>query len=276
MRSGTPATLGTPALTLLVTSPRVAPGLLSRDAWRVLDAAAGTGAVLARDLEEPLAQAVTAAGLEVRAAGSASVDRLATELVALTSGGREVVWLGSADGDPGLSDALAVELSRQESPPEIEILVGSWDVPGGRLLDAVAVMDRLRSAGGCPWDRKQTHASLVPYLAEEAEEAAEAITALATPEGHVEDVCEELGDVLFQVLFHARVAEEGATPVAGEEATWPPFDIDDVAATLVAKLVRRHPHVFGDSTASTPEEVEAQWAEIKATERAEKAARRES
>ena len=99
--------------------------------------------------------------------------------------------------------------------------------------------------------------------------------ALQTPEGHVEDVAEELGDVLFQVLFHARVGAEGATPVAGEDgASWPPFDIDDVAATLVAKLVRRHPHVFGDSDASTPEEVQAQWQEIKAAERAAKAARR--
>lgn len=263
-------------LTLLVSSPRVAPGLLSREAWRTLDRVSGNGAVLAGDLDDPLAGAVMAEGVEVTSVGDAlgHPDRTAVRLVEATADG-DVVWLGSADGDPGLSDALAAEVSRHQDPPQVEVLVGSWDVPGGRLLDAVAVMDRLRSEGGCPWDREQTHTSLLPYLAEEAGEAAEAIAALQTPEGHVEDVADELGDVLFQVLFHARVGAEGTTPVAGEDgASWPPFDIDDVAATLVAKLVRRHPHVFGDSDASTPEEVQAQWQEIKAAERAAKAARR--
>jgi XTP/dITP diphosphohydrolase len=147
----------------------------------------------------------------------------------------QVVWLGSADGDPGLTDALAAELSRVavgEDPPPVEVLVGSHDAPGARLLDLVAVMDRLRSPGGCPWDAEQTHETLTPYLLEEAFEAAEAIET-----GDRAGLQEELGDVLLQVVFHARVAEEdGATP----------FDIDDVAAGIVAKLVRRHPHVFGD------------------------------
>ena len=81
-----------------------------------------------------------------------------------------VVWLGSSDGDPGLSDALASEVSRLEVPPDVEVVVGSWDVQGGRLLDVVATMDRLRSPGGCPWDAEQTHESLAPYLVEEAHE----------------------------------------------------------------------------------------------------------
>ena len=87
----------------------------------------------------------------------------------------DVVWVGSSDGDPGLTDALAAEVSRRDDPPEVEMLVGSYDVPGSRLLDLVAVMDRLRSPGGCPWDAQQTHESLVPYLLEEAHEAVEAI-----------------------------------------------------------------------------------------------------
>ena len=87
----------------------------------------------------------------------------------------DVVWVGSSDGDPGLTDALAAEVSRRDDPPEVEMLVGSYDVPGSRLLDLVAVMDRLRSPGGCPWDAEQTHESLVPYLLEEAYEAVEAI-----------------------------------------------------------------------------------------------------
>lgn len=164
-----------------------------------------------------------------------------------------VVWVGSPDGDPGLSDALAAEAARRGAAPEIEVLIGSWDVPGARLLDAVAVMDRLRSPGGCPWDAEQTHASLVPYLVEEAHEAVEALES-----GERDHMVEELGDVLLQVLFHARVAQEDDTA---------PFDVDDVAGRLVTKLVSRHPHVFADVTAEDAATVEANWEQIKAGEK---------
>ncbi len=247
---------------LLVSSPRVAPGLLSREAWRVLEDA---DLRLAGAADEPLALAVAAEGLSVQTPSSISADHLARELVTTAEQGRTVLWLGSTDGDPGLHDALAAEVSARPSPPDLEVVVGSWDVQGARLLDAVAVMDRLRSPGGCPWDAEQTHETLVPYLHEEAQEVAEAIAGLSNACTHPEDVCEELGDVLLQVLFHARVAQE---------ATQSPFDIDDVAGTLVAKLIRRHPHVFGDSTASTSGEVEAQWEQIKAAERVAKATHR--
>lgn len=243
-----------PGLTLLLTSPRVAPGLLTRDAWHSLDAA---DAVLAADLDDPLAEAVSASGVGVEALPG-QPPTLARRLVELAGAG-PVVWLVGADGDEGLTDAIAAEVSRLDDPPPVEVLAGSWDVQGARLLDVVAVMDRLRSPGGCPWDAEQTHASLAPYLLEEAQETVEAIES-----GDREHLAEELGDVLLQVAFHARVAQEDAVS---------PFDIDDVAAGLVAKLVRRHPHVFAESDASTPEEVEAQWAVIKEQERAEKAAR---
>jgi XTP/dITP diphosphohydrolase len=125
---------------------------------------------------------------------------------------------------------------------------------GSRLLDVVAVMDRLRSPGGCPWDAEQTHASLRGYLLEEAHEAYDAI---------VDDdpvaMREELGDVLLQVAFHARVAAEAAP---GRR-----FDIDDVAGDLVDKLVRRHPHVFGDAGPRDVAAVEAGWEEIKKAEK---------
>ena len=125
---------------------------------------------------------------------------------------------------------------------------------GARLLDVVAVMDRLRSPGGCPWDAEQTHASLRGYLLEEAHEAYDAI---------VDDdpvaMREELGDVLLQVVFHARVAAEAA---AGRR-----FDVDDVAGDLVDKLVRRHPHVFGDAGPRDVAAVEAGWEEIKQAEK---------
>jgi XTP/dITP diphosphohydrolase len=238
-------------LSLLVTSPRVAPGLLSRSAWQAVEDAA---AILARDLDEPAAVALVEAGVPVTAAPDVPVPALARDLVARTGDEAHVLWVGSADGDPGLTDAVAAEVTRMPSPPEVEVVVGSWDVQGARLLDVVAVMDRLRSPGGCPWDAEQTHESLVKYLIEEAHEAAEAVAS-----GDRDHLREELGDVLLQVAFQSRVAQED--PEA-------PFDIDDVAAGLVVKLVRRHPHVFADGDASNPEEVERAWEQIKAQERA--------
>jgi XTP/dITP diphosphohydrolase len=103
---------------------------------------------------------------------------------------------------------------------------------GEHLLDAVAVMDRLRAPGGCPWDAEQTHSSLLRYLVEECYELVDAVE-----RGDAAAVREELGDVLLQVLFHARIADERPADRGG-------FDIDDVAGDLVDKLIRRHPHVF--------------------------------
>jgi XTP/dITP diphosphohydrolase len=124
---------------------------------------------------------------------------------------------------------------------------------GERVLDLVDVMDRLRSPGGCPWDARQTHASLVEYLIEEAYETVETIEA-ADEVG----LREELGDLLLQIVFHARIAAED--PASG-------FDIDDVADGIITKLISRHPHVFGDATVGTAEQVEANWHALKAKEK---------
>jgi XTP/dITP diphosphohydrolase len=123
---------------------------------------------------------------------------------------------------------------------------------GERLLELVAVMDRLRSPGGCPWDAEQTHESLVQYLVEETYETIEAIDAEDR-----DGLIEELGDLLLQVVFHARIGEEA--PDA--------FDIDDVAGGIAEKLIARHPHVFGDETAQTAGDVEAAWFERKRQEK---------
>jgi len=138
----------------------------------------------------------------------------------------------------------------------------SGDVPGARLLELVAIVDTLRRS--CPWDREQTHASLLRYLLEEAYEAAETIETDDMPA-----LREEIGDVLFQVLFHARIAAERSADDGG-------FTIDDVADTLAAKLIRRHPHVFGSVSAASASDVNANWEEIKKAERAQKAAETES
>lgn len=125
--------------------------------------------------------------------------------------------------------------------------------PGDRFLDLVEVMDRLRSPGGCPWDARQTHESLVEYLVEEAYETVEAIE-----EADRDLLREELGDLLLQIVFHARIAQEDAAD---------PWTIDDVAEGIIAKLIRRHPHVFADAQADTAAEVEANWHAIKAQEK---------
>lgn len=118
------------------------------------------------------------------------------------------------------------------------------------LVQTVAL---LRAPGGCPWDADQTHESLVRYLVEESHELIEAIEA-----GDRDEMLEELGDVLYQVLFHADIA----THTAGED-----FDIQDVAAHMTAKMVGRHPHVFGDRPAQTADDVVAFWDELKAEEK---------
>ena len=124
--------------------------------------------------------------------------------------------------------------------------------PHPHLDELIATLERLRAPGGCVWDRAQTHESLVRYLVEESAELVEAIE-----DGSRDEQVEELGDVLYQVLFHADIAAE-----AGE------YTIEDVAEHMTRKMVGRHPHVFGDAVASTPEEVTISWEAIKAVEKA--------
>lgn len=116
-----------------------------------------------------------------------------------------------------------------------------------RLLE---IMRRLRGPDGCPWDKAQTHQSLRPYLLEEAAEAVDAIG-----KGNPRELAEELGDVLLQVAFHSVIAEQEGT-----------FTYSQVEQHIVDKLIRRHPHVFGDAKADTPEAVTANWQAIKAGE----------
>jgi XTP/dITP diphosphohydrolase len=122
-----------------------------------------------------------------------------------------------------------------------------------KLEELIAVLERLRAPGGCAWDREQTHESLVQYLVEETYELVDAIET-----GNREELIEELGDVLYQVVFHSDIAAH--TP--GEE-----FTLEDVAANMTAKMIGRHPHVFGDATAETADDVMAVWDELKAVEK---------
>jgi XTP/dITP diphosphohydrolase len=172
----------------------------------------------------------------------------AATLVAESTEGPLVLFAADA-GDPAV---LALRDARIIGQPA-----------GVRLVEAAGVMDRLRSPGGCPWDAAQTHESLRQYLVEETYELLEAIE-----EGDRPAFREELGDVLLQVLFHSRVAAEHADD---------PFDIDEVAGDLVAKLVGRHPHVFADAdkpgagvpqnASHTAEHQEMKWEELKQAEK---------
>lgn len=121
------------------------------------------------------------------------------------------------------------------------------------VADLVAVMDHLRSPGGCPWDAEQTHESLARYAVEEVHELLEAIDT-----GDRAGLREELGDVLLQVVFHARLAQEHPDE---------PFDLGDVAAGVAAKLRRRHPHVFGDADVRDAVHVAERWTRLKAQEK---------
>lgn len=126
--------------------------------------------------------------------------------------------------------------------------------------DLVAIMHRLRAPGGCPWDAEQTHESLRPYLLEEAYEVLEALD-----HGGDDELRDELGDVLLQVVFHSELASERGA-----------FGIRDVVENLSAKLVRRHPHVFADTEVSSAKDVERNWAAIKKEERKGRAVREAS
>ena len=243
-------------LTVLLSSSRVAPGLLSWQAWSALRAA---DRVLAGSGGHPLIPALTAAEVvpvvvdvpSCDAAGLAAFLSAAAASCAFSAGGAgHVVWLapqGEAP-DPAFLSFLSVPY---------QVLNGSHDLPGAHLLDLVSIMDTLRIS--CPWDREQTHESLLRYLLEEAYEAAEAIE-----NSDLGALREEIGDVMFQAFFHARIAAERPAADGG-------FTIDDVADTLAAKLVRRHPHVFGSVSVSSAADVNANWEEIKKAERAAKA-----
>ena len=124
---------------------------------------------------------------------------------------------------------------------------------GSELQRLVEVMDRLRSPGGCPWDAEQTHESLVKYLLEESYEFIDSVDAKDR-----EGMREELGDVLLQVYFHSRIAQDHPTD---------PFSIEDVARAIADKLIRRHPHVFEGLQVSGTEEIIDNWEEIKAKEK---------
>lgn len=169
-----------------------------------------------------------------------------------------LVWVVRAAGVPGEEQVRQVPLYELDRVPGIDHLTSVVvpPLPPGlprrrHLWFAVDVVRRLRAPDGCPWDKEQTHASLRRYAIEEAYEVAHAIDT-----GDPDDLAEELGDLLLQVLLHAQIASEQGD-----------FNVRDVFAGLAEKLIRRHPHVFGDAEAGNPAEAQARWNDIKRRER---------
>lgn len=217
---------------LVTCDPMLTPGQLTREAWEIIERADLVGASLAVQAH---ADALAAQGVPI---APDALDTLRLRRFAGT-----LAWLCT----PAEADAR---------PAGDVVITGASAPLGGRVLELVAVMDRLRSPGGCPWDAEQTHESLAPYAIEEAYELAEAIAS-----GDRDELADELGDVLLQVVFHARVAQEDAAA---------PFNLDDVAGRIVDKLRRRHPHVFADVHAPSAAHVQANWDAIKAAEKPER------
>lgn len=218
---------------ILVLSPRIPAGLMTTAAW---DAVREASSVVSAS-DGPHVAALRDAGIDVAVGPRPS--------------GPDAIWIPEP-GDLAWASELAEAMLDGAAPDddETEVITGSFDPVGARFLDLVEVMRRLRR--DCAWTREQTHASLAPYLAEESQEALEAIAS-----GDTEHLREELGDLLLQVVFHAVIAAEDA----------PGWDVDDVAAGITEKLIRRNPHVFADSDATTIDEIADQWERIKAKEK---------
>jgi XTP/dITP diphosphohydrolase len=235
----------TARIVLLVTSPRLPAGLLTAPAWDLVRAHPVYAAA-----ESEQADALRAAGVAVTV-----LPADPEALIAALAGHDTVVWLAGPAGDQDFARHLGLRLAREPSLAELELSYGSWDPPGARLLDAVAVLDRLVSPGGDPWKQQQTHQTLAGYLLEEAYEAYDAIAA-----GDLDALREELGDVLLQVVLHARLAEDRPD---GER-----WSVDDVAGGLVDKMVRRNPHVFAGEDVDGVEAIIDNWERIKREEKA--------
>ena len=215
--------------TLLSTGPGAVPGLLTRDAWRAVD-----------DADRVLSDRPAVVDALARQGVAAElVEDLDSALRgAAADDDRHVVVLTSGE----------VRLPADVQGTSIEAAYGA---PGSAFLELVEVMDRLRTE--CPWDREQTHRTLAKYLLEETYETLEAIES-----GDREHLREELGDLLLQVCFHARIAAED--PIGG-------FDVDDVARGIADKLVYRHPHVFAGLEVADADEVDRNWETLKAAEK---------
>jgi len=223
------------------------PGLLPLHGWSAL---MSSELVLVRSADHPFVPHLELA--ELRHEVVPDSDERAKWIVQRAGAEGEVTYLFGPADDEGFTRTLGLEAAR--AGVEVEVVYFMLAPKGAKLLDLVQVTERLRGPDGCPWDREQTPATLAPHAVEEVYELLDAIAS-----GDPGAIREELGDVLFQVVFQAQVAED-----AGD------FTIDDVAEGIAAKLVRRHPHVFGDAEVADSAQVVTNWERLKAAEKPER------
>jgi MazG family protein len=207
--------------------------------WEVLTPAEDTG---------PAGRDLLLVGQGIDLEGVAEARRRADALLAVAKARGAATLLLPPEHEGPLVQLVSDRAARQHI--EVEAVYPLGEPKGSALIDLVATESRLRGPGGCPWDAEQSHASLARNLVEEAYETLDAID-----EGDPGHLREELGDLLLQVIFHAQIAEDAGA-----------FDVDAVARGIVEKLVRRHPHVFGDTAADTAAEVKRNWDRIKREE----------
>lgn len=263
----------TARIILLVTSPRLPAGLLTAQAWDLVRAHPVFAA-----RPSPLTAALRAAGVTLQMGASSQADISSqagapdqatagsgapawekwtdwAELL-LTAAQRHqtVIWLAGPVRESELAQQLGPRLASEPRRAELELVYGSWDPPGARLLDVVSVVDQLVSPGGDPWNREQTHHTLARYLLEECYEAYDAIET-----GDLTALREELGDLLLQVVLHSRLAQEQPQPEQ--------WSVDDVAGDLAEKMIRRNPHVFAGTKVSGLAEITENWEQIKQAEK---------
>lgn len=250
---------------VLIDTSDALPGLLPLHAWTAL---MSSELVVVANADHPFVPHLDAAGLrwQTVSGGAGAASLAGVNLLGAspdqTARADWVVSRAQEVGDlaylfgPADHETATRTLGMQAANAGVEVEVVYFGVTpkGTRLLELVAVEERLRGPDGCPWDREQTHASLMRYGVEEVHELAEAVAA-----GDHEAIREELGDVLLQVVFHAQIAEDEGR-----------YDIDAVAGDIADKLVRRHPHVFGDESAGDASSVMSRWDELKAAEKAER------
>jgi XTP/dITP diphosphohydrolase len=242
------------------------PGLLPLHAWTALST---TDLILIGDAAHPLAAHFDNADLRCEVVPKptnpealtrrdllSGVDPLqrarVTWIVDHAQSTGAVAYVYGAGDNEAFTRALGMEAARSQI--EVEIVYFGIAPKGVELLELVRIEERLRGPDGCPWDREQDHRSLAVHAVEEVYELCEAIAS-----GTADDVREELGDVLLQVVFHAQIAQDEGT-----------FDIDAVARGIVDKLVRRHPHVFSDGQADDADSVMRNWDRLKAAEKPER------
>lgn len=245
------------------------PGLLPLHGWSAL---MSSELVLVGSADHPFVPQLALADLRyetVTAEGEAALGRAdllsgvspaqkrqAERVVDLAEEHGEVTYLFGPDDGEAFTRTLGMQAAR--SGVEVEMVYFMLKPKGARLLDLVRVQERLLAPDGCPWDREQSHESLMPYAVEEVYELGEAVAA-----GDTAGMREELGDLLLQVVFHAQLAEL-------RESVGERFSVDDVAGGIADKLVRRHPHVFGDAEAADAGSVMANWEQLKAAEKPER------